>query len=65
MLEDAFQRSWVVHQHVARGRAHENLDAASLADLQRLDFIDIAVRCAKVKAVVRGATSGSKLVFVS
>ena len=50
--EDALQGAFVVHQHVARGRAHEHLDAAGLGDVHRLDRFQVVVGGAQIEGEV-------------
>jgi len=64
VLEDTLKGSRIIHQHVARGRPHKYLDATGITDLERLDFINVAVRRAKMEAVVRRAASRRKLILV-
>ena len=44
--KDRIQRIRIVHQHVARRRAHEDLDAAGEFLVDRLDGFEVGVRCA-------------------
>ena len=62
--EDALQRAFVVHQHVARRGAHEHLDAARLGDVHALDGVEIVVRGAQVEGVVGHGTAGRAGVLV-
>ena len=50
--ENALQGLFVVHQHVARGRAHEHLDAAGLQRVHRLDRLEIVVGRPEIESVV-------------
>ena len=50
--EDQLQRPRIVHQHVAGGRAHEDLHAAAVAGLQRADLVQVVVGPAEVEGVV-------------
>ncbi len=56
VLEDALQRDRIVDKHVSGRRAHERLYAAGFADLECLDFLDIAVRGTEIEAVIAGAS---------
>ena len=51
--EDAIQGLLVVDQHVPGARAHEDLDAARLPSVDRLDRLQVVVGGAKVEPVIR------------
>ncbi len=59
--EDTFQALRVVHQHVARGRAHEYLDAADAGRIELTYFLYIVVGSAEIKGIVGDALSGCQL----
>src|SRR6185503_16453390 len=50
--ENAFERRGIVDEHVARRRAHENLDAARVTWRYALDLLEVGVRRAEIEAVV-------------
>ena len=50
--EDAVEHGRIVDEHVARRGAHEHFDAARVLGADALDFLEIRVRCAEIKAVV-------------
>ena len=54
MFEDLLERLSIVDEHVTGRRAHEDLDAAGLANLKRLDLLDIGIGRAEIETVVRG-----------
>ena len=63
LAEDGGQGLLIVHQHVAGGGTHEDLDAAGLFGIELLDLFQVVVGGAEVEAVVGGGGVGGYLVF--
>ena len=63
LAEDGCQGLLVVHQHVAGGGPHEDLDAAGLLGIELLDLFQVVVGGTQVEAVVGGGGVGGDLVF--
>ena len=62
--EQPLQRFGAIDEHIARGRAHERLDAARLVRFERANLLDVAVGRAKMKTVITRAAACRRSVLV-
>ena len=63
VLENGLQRPLIVHQHIARGRTHEEFHACDLAGIEFFKFIGVSCRGPEEEAVVHHTLFGCNAPF--